>query len=128
MGDIHEDIVEISSKATKEKMLLKQLNDIKHFIDTTKLEFKVREREEEDDFYVLDKNEEFITILDDNMVQVTNILANRYVTKVKSKAKTIQKNLKTISDVFDEWINCQKLWLHLEPIFQAPDIKQNKTL
>ena len=104
MGDIHEDIVEISSKATKEKMLLKQLNDIKHFIDTTKLEFKVREREEEDDFYVLDKNEEFITILDDNMVQVTNILANRYVTKVKGKAKTIQKNLKTISDVFDDFL------------------------
>lgn len=44
---------------------------------------------EDEEFYVLDKNEDFITKLDENMVKVTNILANRYVTKVKKQALKI---------------------------------------
>jgi len=34
-------------------------------------------------YYVLLKNEEFITQLDDNLVSVANIMASRFVAKIK---------------------------------------------
>ncbi|CCW59976.1 unnamed protein product [Phytomonas sp. EM1] len=35
-----------------------------------------------------------------------------------------EASLRTVQSVLDEWINCQKAWLHLEPIFQSEDISR----
>jgi hypothetical protein len=46
--------------------------------------FDLKHRGDDDqEYYILKKNEEFITLLDDHLVAVTNILANRYVTKIR---------------------------------------------
>ncbi|CCW67051.1 unnamed protein product [Phytomonas sp. Hart1] len=35
-----------------------------------------------------------------------------------------ETSLRVVQSVLDEWINCQKAWLHLEPIFQSEDISR----
>ena len=116
MGELHEDIVEISQKASLERKLREDTDTIKTWIKTQKLEFIEKTREEEV-YYILGKNEEFLTDLYDHMVGASTILANRYVAKIRNQAEQVKGQLKRIEAVYNEWWECQKLWIHLEPIF-----------
>ena len=33
-----------------------------------------------------------------------------------------------ISDIIDEWLNCQRNWMYLENIFNAPDMQRELAL
>jgi len=43
---------------------------------------------------------------------------------LRSEADVWKKNLFTLNMVVEEWIQCQKDWIYLENIFQAPDIRR----
>jgi len=58
------------------------------------------------------------------MVQINTILGSRLVKPLRLEADGWKRNLHLLNDIVEEWINCQKQWIYLENIFQAPDIRR----
>jgi dynein heavy chain len=54
-------------------------------------------------------------------VNISNILASRYVHGIKPEVEAQGKILKYFQELLDEWMACQKSWMYLEPIFHAQD-------
>ena len=122
MYRLHEEISEIATRATMEAELENMLLGIDNFLQTQQLVIAKKAREGQE-YFILGNNEEFVTELDDHVVTVSNILGNRYVEGVKSHAIRIQHQLSQLSKILDEWMDCQRNWLYLEPIFGSPEIK-----
>ena len=41
---------------------------------------------------------------------------------MRKKTEVWENQLKVVTDVLDEWMNCQRNWMYLEPIFGSEDI------
>jgi dynein heavy chain len=76
------------------------------------------------DVPILDEIEDIYTTLDESIANVNMILGSRYVKPLREEAEIWKKNLLTLNNIVDEWVNCQKQWIYLENIFAAPDIKR----
>ena len=58
------------------------------------------------------------------MVTMSTILASRFVGGIRSEVEKVERQLNLFAESLDEWINVQKTWMYLEPIFSAPDIQR----
>jgi dynein heavy chain, axonemal len=63
-----------------------------------------------------------MTNLDDHQVGIQTMLGTRFVAEIRSTVEEWEKKLVLISDIIDEWLICQRNWMYLENIFNAPDI------
>ena len=52
------------------------------------------------------------------------MLGTKYVQFIKADVESYEKKLLLISDIIDEWLTCQRNWMYLENIFNAPDIQK----
>jgi dynein heavy chain len=52
------------------------------------------------------------------------MLGSKHVTEIRAEVEEWERKLSNISDVIDEWLNCQKQWMYLENIFSAEDIQK----
>ena len=52
------------------------------------------------------------------------MMGSPFIHTVAREVETWDKKLSTVSEVLDEWMNCQRNWRYLEPIFSAPDIQK----
>ena len=53
---------------------------------------------------------------------VQTMLGTRFVSFVREQVELWEKKLLLISETIDEWLMCQRNWMYLENIFNAPDI------
>lgn len=74
------------------------------------------------DTWILGEVDEVIAALEDNQVGLQTMLASRYITAVQQEVESWDKKLSFLSEVIDEWLQCQRQWMYLEPIFSAADI------
>lgn len=118
------EIYEISMRAAKEKDLRERLSKIKEWF--TGSQIKLVQYKNEKEIYVLGDNEEFTKKLDSSLVDITNILSNKYVTRIKSDVLESQKRLVYYQQFYDEVCYCQRMWMYLEPIFTSEE--SNKEL
>lgn len=58
-------------------------------------------------------------ILDQLISAINMVLANRYVTKLRSEAEEMKKKLTKFQEAFDQWVAMQKTWMYMEKIFPA---------
>jgi len=115
-----EEIQDISTRATQESKLEKELHEIS---DTWNgLELLVKQYKET--YFVITGLDDLQIELDDMMTNINNILGNRYVAKLRKVAVTLFDQLSLFLDTFDQWKDCQRNWLYLENIFQSEDIRQ----
>uniref|UniRef100_A0A8C6R3K0 Dynein, axonemal, heavy chain 6 n=1 Tax=Nannospalax galili TaxID=1026970 RepID=A0A8C6R3K0_NANGA len=63
-------------------------------------------------------------LLDDSTINIATIASSRYVGPLKSRVGEWQKQLALFNQTLEEWLNCQRNWLYLESIFNAPDIQR----
>ncbi len=117
-----EDIQRISTEATQEAVLEEMLGKIKSVWNHA--EFTLNPFKEQKDVFILAGIDEIQALLDDSMVSMGTILSSRFVKGIRPEVETMEGKLKSLQNVLDEWLNVQKNWMYLEPIFSAPDIQR----
>ncbi len=58
-------------------------------------------------------NEDLFSKLDDNMLIINNILASKFVDRIKDTVIQRMKKLRFLQDYFDEIVSHQKNWIYL---------------
>lgn len=91
LDQYQEQIAEIAIKAAKEGELMHIISMVESFWKSEKI--KCIQYKEKQDTYILATNEEMIAKLDDNILTINTILANKYVENIREKVEQQQKQM-----------------------------------
>uniref|UniRef100_A0A8C8Z9L8 Dynein axonemal heavy chain 6 n=1 Tax=Prolemur simus TaxID=1328070 RepID=A0A8C8Z9L8_PROSS len=119
--DFAQEIQDISGQASGEaslETLLKKEDSWK----TT--EFVTLPHRDSKDVFILGGTDDIQVLLDDSTINIATIASSRYVGPLKARVDDWQKQLALFNQTLEEWLNCQRNWLYLESIFNAPDIQR----
>jgi dynein heavy chain len=117
-----EEIQRVSTEATQEGVLEEMLGKVK--ASWVNAEFQLSNFKDSKDVFILSGVDEIQALLDDSMVTMGTILASRFVAGIRPEVEKMEGSLRSLQSVLDEWLNVQKNWMYLEPIFSAPDIQR----
>lgn len=117
-----EEIIGIQTQAAQEHFLDQQLIAVENVWRQHNLVIKSYKEARES--YILVELDDIFMALDESLATMNNILASRYVKKLRPKAEGVKNTLLSLSDILDRWLECQKKWMYLENIFTAQDIKK----
>lgn len=72
--------------------------------------------------HIIKMTEEINQRLDDNIVLTQSMSFSPYKKPFEERIAAWESRLQITQEVIDEWINCQRNWLYLEPVFSSEDI------
>ncbi|EHB12979.1 Dynein heavy chain 1, axonemal [Heterocephalus glaber] len=76
----------------------------------------------ETDTYILKSPDEASQLLDDHIIMTQSMSFSPYKKPFEQRISSWETKLKLTQEVLEEWLNCQRSWLYLEPIFSSEDI------
>ncbi|XP_052028538.1 LOW QUALITY PROTEIN: dynein axonemal heavy chain 6 [Apodemus sylvaticus] len=120
--DFAQEIQDISGQASGEAALEIILKKVEDSWKTT--EFVILPHRDSKDVFILGGTDDIQVLLDDSTINIATIASSRYVGPLKSRVDDWQKQLSLFNQTLEEWLNCQRNWLYLESIFNAPDIQR----
>ncbi|XP_012629713.3 dynein axonemal heavy chain 6 [Microcebus murinus] len=120
--DFAQEIQDISGQASGEAALETLLKKVEDSWKTT--EFITLPHRDSKDVFILGGTDDIQVLLDDSTINVATIASSRYVGPLKTRVDEWQKQLALFNQTLEEWLNCQRNWLYLESIFNAPDIQR----
>jgi dynein heavy chain len=74
--------------------------------------------------YIIKVSDDCSQLLDDHIVMTQSMSFSPYKKPFEDRINTWEGKLVMTQDVLDEWMNCQRAWLYLEPIFSSEDINR----
>ncbi|NXL44771.1 DYH1 protein, partial [Podilymbus podiceps] len=80
------------------------------------------------DTFILKNTDEASQLLDDHIVMIQSMSFSPFKKPFEERMNMWENKLKMTQDVLEEWLNCQRSWLYLEPIFRSEDIKRQLPL
>lgn len=78
----------------------------------------------ETETYILKSPDEASQLLDDHIVMTQSMSFSPYKKPFEQRINSWENKLKLTQEVLEEWLNCQRSWLYLEPIFNSEDINR----
>ncbi|KAH0794861.1 dynein heavy chain 1, axonemal [Histomonas meleagridis] len=114
-------IIEVVSAASKEYSIETSLQKMQNDWEEINLDI---EPYKNTGTYILKGSDDIIQKLDDDMVMINTMEFSPYKKPFEDKLNKWEQTLKLITSVIEEWLNCQRSWLSLEPIFSSDDIKK----
>ncbi|XP_069845209.1 dynein axonemal heavy chain 6 isoform X1 [Dipodomys merriami] len=120
--DFGQEIQDISGQASGEASLEVILKKVEDSWKTT--EFVTLTHRDAKDVFILGGTDDIQVLLDDSTINIATIASSRYVGPLKTRVDEWQKQLTLFNQTLEEWLNCQRNWLYLESIFNAPDIQR----
>ncbi|XP_054978204.1 dynein axonemal heavy chain 6 [Sorex araneus] len=117
-----QEIQDISGQASGEAALETILKKVEDSWKST--EFVVLPHRDSKDVFILGGTDDIQVLLDDSTINIATISSSRYVGPLKPRVDEWQKQLSLFNQTLEEWLTCQRNWLYLESIFNAPDIQR----
>ena len=119
---LHQDsIMKVSEVAMKEYGIEEQLVNMK--ADWDKLLFII-EPYKETGTYIMKGTDEIQQMLDDHLIVTQSLSFSPFKKQFEADIDEWEASLRLAQDILEEWVNCQRNWLYLEPIFQSEDISR----
>lgn len=115
-------IQEVSSQASSEYSLEALLKKVEE--SWNDVEFVVLPYKDQREVYILGGTDDIQVLLDDSNIHMATISSSRHVGPIKPKVDEWNRILDVFAQTLEEWMNCQRSWIHLESIFSAPDIQR----
>ncbi|XP_051667332.1 dynein axonemal heavy chain 1 [Manacus candei] len=121
LPDHIESILKVAETASKEYAIENSLNKIES--EWKSVVFGVM-LYKETKTYILKSTDDISQLLDDHIVLVQSMSFSPFKKPFEERMNEWENKLKMTQDVLEEWLNCQRSWLYLEPIFSSEDIKR----
>ncbi|NWX92741.1 DYH1 protein, partial [Nothoprocta pentlandii] len=116
-----ESIAKVAEIASKEYAIESALDKMEN--EWSSIFFTVMPYKDTDTF-ILKSPDEASQLLDDHIVMTQSMSFSPYKKPFEERMNTWESKLKMTQDVLEEWLNCQRSWLYLEPIFSSEDINR----
>ncbi|XP_011359187.1 dynein heavy chain 14, axonemal [Pteropus vampyrus] len=116
-------INEISTSATKETALEKMLFKIIELWNTTPLHL-VPHHTETSSVLIISSLDDILAQLEESQIILATVKGSSYIGPIKALVDKWDQNLTLFSRTLEEWMNCQRTWLYLEPIFNSLEIQR----
>ncbi|XP_074241361.1 dynein axonemal heavy chain 14 isoform X3 [Saimiri boliviensis] len=117
------EIKDISTSATNEAALEKILFKIIDFWSTAPLHL-VLHHTEVYSIFIIPSIDDISAQLEESQVILATIKGSPHIGPIKDLVNEWDQNLTLFSYTLKEWMNCQRNWLHLEPIFLSSEIQR----
>ncbi|XP_037386166.1 dynein axonemal heavy chain 1 isoform X5 [Talpa occidentalis] len=121
LQDHIESISKVAEVASKEYAIEQALDKMEKEWSTTL--FNVLPYKETET-YILKSPDEASQLLDDHIIMTQGMSFSPYKKPFEQRINSWESKLKLTQEVLEEWLNCQRSWLYLEPIFSSEDINR----
>ncbi|XP_076986007.1 dynein axonemal heavy chain 14, partial [Tamandua tetradactyla] len=123
MFQYEHEIIEISTSATNETALEKMLFKMIDLWNTTPLHL-VLHHTETCSILIISSVDDIVAQLEESQAILATIKGSSYLEPIKDLVNEWDQNLTLFSYTLEEWMNCQRNWLYLEPIFHSLEIQR----
>ncbi|XP_004439654.1 PREDICTED: dynein heavy chain 14, axonemal [Ceratotherium simum simum] len=123
MFQYEDEINGISTSATNEAALENTLSKIVDLWNTTPLHLVLHQTETYSTL-IISSTDDILAQLEESQIVFATIKGSSYLGPIKDLVDKWDKNLTLFSYTLEEWMNCQRNWLYLEPIFHSLEIQR----
>ena len=118
-----EDVANIVEKAQKELQIEKGLEKVlKYWEEEARFEYVWHEGL---NCYLLGPIDDIVEVLEENLNSLQAMMSNRFVEEFSEQVARWQRNLGTVETCMTKWVELQKMWMNLHPIFiESVDIRE----
>lgn len=114
---VAEEVTELVDSAQKEDKISKKLENIKVAWETQEFQFETRE----DGVSLLGAVEIIQEFVDTHSLDLMGMQSSKDVEEFRTEVEKWFKTMKTIDSVIGKWLDAQKLYVKLQPIFMLSD-------
>uniref|UniRef100_A0A2R9AUA6 Dynein axonemal heavy chain 14 n=1 Tax=Pan paniscus TaxID=9597 RepID=A0A2R9AUA6_PANPA len=123
MFQYENEINDMSTSATNEAALEKMLFKIIDFWNTTPLHL-ILHHTEIYSIFIIPSIDDISAQLEESQVILATIKGSPHIGPIKDLVNEWDQNLTLFSYTLEEWMNCQRNWLYLEPVFHSSEIRR----
>ncbi|EAY14826.1 Dynein heavy chain family protein [Trichomonas vaginalis G3] len=114
-------IFEIAAVAAQEYNIESSLDAMDSELQTKKFETSIFR---DTGSYIVTGADDLISTIDDQLVTTQTLLTSPFIAPSKKRATENLEFLRKCHQILDAWVECQRGWLYLQPIFTGTSIQQ----